>query len=121
MNPIYGMILCYNGFLTNNYYLHKNKFINTNESRLINKICKKIPYSVRPTNYIMKEIKPIDIGRYIAIKYIDKNDNIIKIIDKNNIFFHSCFFCLLLFITCSSYTLYIYPKTDLLCSTYYIY
>ena len=36
LNPIYGMILCYAGFIPNNFYLYKDKFINTDKSKLIN-------------------------------------------------------------------------------------
>jgi hypothetical protein len=72
LNPIYGLILCNTGKIPNNYYLHKSKFINTDESKLINNICKYDTGSIRPTNDIAEEIKPYDYGFYAGIKYIYK-------------------------------------------------
>ena len=75
LNPIYGMILCYSGFIPNNYFLLESKFIEkTSESILIKKICTVIPRihdSIRPTSDIINNIKQIDIGRFIAIKFIN--------------------------------------------------
>jgi hypothetical protein len=75
LNPIYGLIMCESGYITNNFYL--NKIINTNESKIINKICKDIEETIQPTNNIMN-LTPIDFGRYIAIKYINKKTKIIE-------------------------------------------
>jgi len=74
MNPIYGLILCNNGFILNNYCLHKSKLINTPLSKHITIICNKIPGTIQPTNKLMS--KPsIDYGRFIALKYINKLNN----------------------------------------------
>ena len=83
LNPVYGLILSESGFIINNYWLGKNNFLSTEESNLIIKISKDIPGSVQPTNVIMN-LKPIDFGRYIAIKYINKHINFI-IVNKNKI------------------------------------
>ncbi len=70
LNPIYGMILCNNGYITNNYLLNINKFINTEESKTIRKVCNQNNGILQPTNDILK-LDPIVFGRYIAIKYIN--------------------------------------------------
>jgi len=72
LNPIYGLILCENGYMSNNFFLKENKYIDTKESKIIKKICKEMPGhgTIKPTNPIMK-LKPVDFGRYIAIKYIN--------------------------------------------------
>lgn len=72
LNPVHGLILAESGYIINNYWLTKNGFLSTDESELIMKISKNIPGSVQPTNDIMN-LKPIDFGRYIAIKYINKD------------------------------------------------
>ena len=77
LNPIYGLILSESGFIINNYWLGKNNFLSNEVSKLIIKISKDIPGSVQPTNDILK-LKPIDFGRYIAIKYINKYLNFIS-------------------------------------------
>ena len=79
LNPIYGLIMCESGYIINNYYLRKSELINTPESILIKKISNSIPGSIQPTNDIINIIKPIDIGRYIAIKYINKKTGFISI------------------------------------------
>ena len=85
LNPIHGLILCENGFIKNNFFLLESGFIDTEESKIIKKICKKIPGDIQPTNKIM-QLKPIDFGRYIALKYISKdNDKFITISKKGNI------------------------------------
>ena len=38
LNPIYGLIMCESGYISNNYYLRENRFIYTEESRIIKKI-----------------------------------------------------------------------------------
>jgi len=91
LNPNYGLILSESGFVINNYYLNKSNFLNVNDTQLyidgtvlhinktkpcINKICKEDAGNIKPTNDIMK-LKPLDFGRYIAIKYINKNINYI--------------------------------------------
>ena len=93
LNPIYGMILCNNGYIPNNFFLSKSKFINTENSKIINtenskiikKTCKNINGITQPTNNIM-DLDAIDFGRYIAIKYINMKYNFLKIgKDGNNI------------------------------------
>jgi predicted nuclease with TOPRIM domain len=63
--------------------LYENK-----EMSIIHKISRNVPPNIRPTINIEKYIKPIDIGRYIAILYIFKNskllDELIKKDDKLN-------------------------------------
>ena len=67
LNPIYGLVLSESGYIINNYYL--SDLLQTEESKLIKKIVKKIPGTFQPTNKLM-ELKPVDYGRYIAIKYL---------------------------------------------------
>ena len=89
LNPIYGLILTESGYIINNYWLAKNNLISTEESALIKKISKNIPGSVQPTNPIMK-LKPIDFGRFIAIKYINLDLNFVFTNNKaNNINFNN--------------------------------
>ena len=68
LNPIYGFILLYNGYIYNNYYLFEN--IKNDDSKLIKKILKEIPSRLLPTNILMK-IEPIKFGNYLALKYIN--------------------------------------------------
>ena len=84
LNPIYGKIMYELGYIKNNYFLKKSNFIDTKISQYINNIIKTIPGTIQPNNDIMKKIKPIDIGRYIALKYIYmKNPNLINITGTN--------------------------------------
>ena len=83
LNPIYGMILCNNGYIPNNYFLYKSKFINTDNSEIIEKTCKNINGIIQPTNDIMN-FKAIDFGHYIAIKYINMKYNFLKISSSDN-------------------------------------
>lgn len=78
LNPIYGLIMCETGLIINNYFLFKEKIIETKISKLISKICKKIPGNIQPTNEIM-ELRPKDFGRFIAIKFINKDNDFLKI------------------------------------------
>ena len=95
LNPIYGMILCYNGYITNNYFLAKSKLIDTPDSKLIDtpdsKIIKKytnfIPHTVQPSKEYM-EYTPLDIGRFIGLKYYKRiNSNFFEITKKKKIIF----------------------------------
>lgn len=91
LNPIHGGFLYGSGYITNNYHLRNTNIIerdavansqqnrtnneyvhliNTNQSKIIRKICIFIPNIILPTNNITNFIKPKDIGRLIAIKYI---------------------------------------------------
>ena len=74
LNPIYGMILCFNGFLKNNYFLKKGGFIEDEFSRIITKYTKELGYKIIPNNNMMK-LTPFDIGCFIGLKYIYKIDN----------------------------------------------
>ena len=87
LNPIYGLIMCENGYIKNNYYLYQANFLTNDRAKKIENISKVIPGTIQPTNDIMKNTKPIDIGRYIALLYIcSKNKNFIQINqDKFNI------------------------------------
>jgi hypothetical protein len=93
MNPIHGLVLCNIGYIPNIYWLNKSKFINqklmpylseqsladlTKKGELINKVCKDIPGNIQPTNKLM-DFKPIDYGRYIAIKYFNNKHQFISI------------------------------------------
>jgi hypothetical protein len=70
MNPIYGCIMCNTGYISNNFYLHEIKAINTRESQIIQKMCNVIPGTIQPKIDIQREMTAKDIGNYIAIKYI---------------------------------------------------
>ena len=78
LNPIYGMILCYNGFISNNYFLKDSGLINTMLSNIIKKTCNNIMGNIQPTIKI-EALEPIDFGRYIAIKYINMKAVFLKI------------------------------------------
>jgi hypothetical protein len=87
LNPIYGLILCYNGYVTNNFYLHKHGYVNDEISKFIRKISKYERIDlIKPTNDIM-ELKPIDLGRYIGIKFINMNHNLILDVSKKKIIY----------------------------------
>ena len=79
LNPIYGLILCENGYLSNNYFLYKSNVIQTELGKIINNVCNHIEGRFQPTNNILFKLQPIDFGRYIANKYINMKN---KIIDK---------------------------------------
>lgn len=85
LNPIYGVILANNGTLKNNFFLALSGFVDKNDPKIkmILNVCKRDPSSlnVMPTNAMLyggaygskqiAPITPIDIGRHIAIKYIN--------------------------------------------------
>ena len=74
LNPIYGLYMCESGFITNNYYLYD--CFNNNEiskyAKKIKDLSRVVTRTVQPTNDIITKIKPIDIGRYIAILFFCK-------------------------------------------------
>jgi hypothetical protein len=93
MNPVYGLYYAENGYFANLYFLNKSKLLDIfidNFSKLfdkpelfktnmeihtvyINKICTENPGTgtIRPNNDIMSsKFTPLDLGRYIATKYI---------------------------------------------------
>ena len=99
MNPIYGLVLCNTGYIPNIYWLNKNKFINlqlmphlnqqsltdlTKKGEFISKVCKDIPGTIQPSNVFM-ELKPIDYGRYIAIKYFNNKQQFFSINEMHKI------------------------------------
>jgi hypothetical protein len=74
LNPIYGLYMCESGFITNNYYLYecfKNNEI-SKYAKKIKDLSRVVTRTVQPTNEIITSIKPIDIGRYIAILFFCK-------------------------------------------------
>ena len=80
LNPIYGLIMCENGYIKNNYYLYETNLLTDERAKKIKNMSKVIPGAIQPTNDIMQNTKPIDIGRYIALLYIcSKNKNFIQI------------------------------------------
>ena len=94
LNPIYGLILCNNGFITNNYYL--KEFINNSNNNfdptvidINNTICKIVKKEseglIKPINDIMTVMTPISFGRFIAIKYLHLIGKINITINKNGI------------------------------------
>ena len=73
LNPIYGKILCFNGFIKNNYFLKKGGFIDNDYSKIITKYTKELGLKIIPNNNMMK-LTPFDIGCFIGLKYIYKID-----------------------------------------------
>jgi hypothetical protein len=79
LNPIYGFFMCETDYIVYNYDLYDKDFIKTNDSKIIHKISKRLPETIKPLPEIMETAKPIDIGRYIALLYICKdNENFIR-------------------------------------------
>jgi len=74
LNPIYGLIMCETDYIVHNYDLYVKNFINTNDSQIIKNISKRLPETVKPSDEITQNIRPIDIGRYIAILYVCKEN-----------------------------------------------
>jgi hypothetical protein len=88
LNPIYGLILSESGIVSNNYWLHKFQLIDTDFTKKIINLTHNINDDtlVIPTNKILKNMGPIDIGRYIALLYIFKNNSgVIKLTTKGKI------------------------------------
>jgi hypothetical protein len=78
LNPVYGMYMCESGFITNSYYLYntfKDIFVDKilELAKKIKKLSRPINDSVQPIPEFEK-VNPIDIGRYIALLYICKNN-----------------------------------------------
>ena len=63
MNPIYGYFLYHSGFMVNNY------FLKTQISPIVKRVVQSIDNIIYPTNKI-KELTPLDLGRFIAIQYV---------------------------------------------------
>ena len=74
LNPIYGVIMCETGYITNNYWLgkkrsdEKNESI-TNEMNFVYKTSRLVIPNIQPTIDIMKYVNAYDIGNYIALLY----------------------------------------------------
>jgi hypothetical protein len=113
LNPIYGLFMCESGFLVNNFCLFK-KFgkeypeLNTTLEKIFpptdildsglsvtltkiftdNSHLRIINNEIQPYRKIIEEIELIDICRYIAIKFVNKNEDLFAKINKSgNIFF----------------------------------
>ena len=85
LNPIYGLYMCESGFVINNFYL--DDIERTQLTKTIRILTKEIPGSIQPTNEIMINVTPEDIGRYAALLYSNlfykiNNTNIFTIDDK---------------------------------------
>ena len=74
LNPVYGLYMCESGFITNTFYLYK-AFPSTEleYAKKIIKLSRSINDSIQPT-LDFENVDPIDIGRYIALLYICKNN-----------------------------------------------
>jgi hypothetical protein len=74
LNPVYGSYMCESGFITNTFYLYK-AFPSTEleYAKKIIKLSRSINDSIQP-NLDFENVDPIDIGRYIALLYICKNN-----------------------------------------------
>ena len=87
LNPIYGMVMCFYGYIPNNFYLSINNLIKTtdinyNDSLLITAISNDT-ITVRPTTEIIADFKPIDFGRYLALFYFSLENHLYTIIYSN--------------------------------------
>ena len=78
LNPVYGLYICESGFITNCFYLYKafpsTKLEYAKNANKIIKLSRSLNDSIQPT-LEFENINPIDIGRYIALLYICKNNN----------------------------------------------
>jgi len=91
MNPVYGLILCETGYMPNLYFLNKSKLLDSfsknyskdehiqtilkNHAKIISESCTEEPFLkiIKPTKHFMQSrLSPIDIGRHIAVKYVNK-------------------------------------------------
>ncbi len=80
MNPIHGLVLCYTGTVSNNYWLAKSGFIKKDVLGYnISKVIRNIPGNVQPTKKLLENLDPIDYGRFIAIKYINMKNFMPKV------------------------------------------
>jgi hypothetical protein len=80
LNPVYGLYMCESGFITNSYYLYsafkdeKFDYVEQVEyAKKIKRLSRDINGSIQPNDEVSK-IKPIDIGAYIALLYICKDN-----------------------------------------------
>jgi hypothetical protein len=71
LNPIYGLYMCMNGFIPNNIYLYNMTQSTDSRTQKINNITRNIFGVIRPVNDIAK-FSSRDIGRYIALLYVNR-------------------------------------------------
>ncbi len=91
MNPLYGLIYCNIGLVSNYYNLTeiKSKSINAEESKIIKETCYRIPgtQTIKPTKKIFEKINPKEIGIFIAAKYLNKvGEKKIIFVDNNKLY-----------------------------------
>jgi hypothetical protein len=84
LNPVYGFIYNESNAISNfyNYYDPTNKI-----SKLVHNTFNKIPGSFQPTNKLYLNVKPRDLGNFLALRYLCKinlHDKIKKIDDVTN-------------------------------------
>jgi hypothetical protein len=86
LNPVYGLYMCESGFITNNFYLSdQSTELEYAYANKIRKLSRDINGSIQPT-LEFENVNPIDIGRYIALLYICKNNkNFINMNTSRNI------------------------------------
>ena len=67
LNPIYGYIMCENGFIKNRYHLNHTfpAIYHTEDYKIIKKMCKIIPGDIQPTNDIM-ELMVDKLGKQLS-------------------------------------------------------
>jgi hypothetical protein len=78
LNPIHGFFLCESGYINNNYILKKSELLDTDTSKKIVKLSKRIGQTaeIYPNNKIKDQMNigtttaAYKIGRYIALLYI---------------------------------------------------
>ncbi len=77
MNPIYGLVLCESGFVPNLFHLKLSGIISDPYlekcANIVGSSCTREGKStiIRPTNDIMNKVSLVELGRYIAIKYVN--------------------------------------------------
>ncbi len=94
MNPLYGLIYCNTGLVSNYYNLSElkiqSKSINKEESKIIKETCYRIPgtQAIKPTKKIFEKMTPKEIGIFIAAKYLNKigEKKIIKLNEKTKLY-----------------------------------
>ena len=76
LNPIYGLYMCKSGYITNNYWLQEKEIKDNKDTnnKHIYRLSRYLDNKVQPNLKVM-QISPIDIGRYIALLYICKNNS----------------------------------------------
>jgi hypothetical protein len=72
LNPIYGFIYYYNNFIPNNYIFYDKSNIDNKIGLIIKTLFIQIYNIFRPIQKIIRELKPIEIGKFIALLYLFK-------------------------------------------------